>query len=188
MALNTQAAAEWHVSEWLNTREPITLPSLRGRVVVLLAFQMLCPGCVAHALPLASRVYRLFPTTQVAMLGLHTVFEHHDAMLPVSLRAFVHEYRIQFPVGIDRPGTPGPIPDTMRAYRMRGTPTWLLFDSSGQLRQQYFGDVDALQLGADIMRLIDLVDDRPQPRMIASPAATSDVDTCDESACVRPEE
>lgn len=154
----THIAEEWQVSEWLNADGPITLASLQGRVVVMLAFQMLCPGCVAHALPLATRIHRLFPQQQVAMLGLHTVFEHHEAMSPVSLRAFMHEYRIPFPVGIDRPGRrdgipENAIPDTMRTYAMRGTPTWLLYDTAGRLRQHFFGDVDALRLGAEIMRL-----------------------------------
>ncbi len=160
----------WQIDEWLNTKTPITLDALRGRVVVVLAFQMLCPGCVAHALPLATRVHRTFPAPQVAMLGLHTVFEHHEAMPPVALRAFLHEYRIPFPVGVDRPGNHGPIPDTMRTYAMRGTPTWLLFDRQGQLQEQVFGDIDALRLGAEIMRLID---DRPLATTAASASEAS---------------
>lgn len=158
MDMTTSQTTDWRADEWLNTPHPITLASLQGRVVVMLAFQMLCPGCVAHALPLATRVHRLFPQQQVAMLGLHTVFEHHEAMSPVSLRAFMHEYRIPFPVAVDRPGRrdgilDNAIPDTMRAYAMRGTPTWLLYDTAGRLRQHFFGDVDALRLGAEIMRL-----------------------------------
>ena len=155
MDMTTSQTTDWRADEWLNTPHPITLASLQGRVVVMLAFQMLCPGCVAHALPLATRVHRVFPQQKVAMLGLHTVFEHHDAMSPVSLRAFMHEYRIPFPVGIDRPSGREAIPETMRAYAMRGTPTWLLYDTAGRLRQHFFGDVDALRLGAEIMRLID---------------------------------
>ena len=41
-------APELVVESWFNTREPLTLADLRGRVVLLHAFQMLCPGCVAH--------------------------------------------------------------------------------------------------------------------------------------------
>src|SRR5690606_27202227 len=85
------------VERWFNTPEPLTLDALRGRVVVLEAFQMLCPGCVSHGLPQARRVYDTFPPEEVAVIGLHTVFEHHAAMTPVSLEAFLHEYRIEFP-------------------------------------------------------------------------------------------
>ena len=82
---------ELNVSQWFNTPEAITLTSLKGKVIVLEAFQMLCPGCVAHGIPLAQRVAAAFPKDQVAVLGLHTVFEHHDAMTPVSLQAFLLE-------------------------------------------------------------------------------------------------
>lgn len=184
MTATTSTASEWQVDEWLNAAGLITLASLRGRVVVMLAFQMLCPGCVAHALPLATRVHRVFPHAQVAMLGLHTVFEHHEAMSPIALRAFMHEYRVPFPVGIDRPASRGPIPETMRAYAMRGTPTWLLYDTDGQLRQHWFGDIDALRLGAEIMHLVD---DRSQTRGIANAVETPGAGACDDVACTLPD-
>jgi thioredoxin-related protein len=37
---------------------------------------------------------------------------------------------------------------------MRGTPTLLLIDRSGRLRQQIFGHVPDLQLSAEIMHLL----------------------------------
>ncbi|WP_323037114.1 redoxin domain-containing protein [Pararhodobacter sp.] len=92
-----------HAAEWLNTPEPLTLEALRGRVVVVECFQMLCPGCVSHGLPQASRVAQTFRPQDVAVIGLHCVFEHHDAMTPIALRAFLHEYRIRFPVAVDAP-------------------------------------------------------------------------------------
>jgi hypothetical protein len=180
--MNNPQATEWQLGEWLNTPDPITLASLQGRVVVVLAFQMLCPGCVAHALPLATRVHRLFPQQQVAMLGLHTVFEHHEAMSPIALRAFMHEYRIPFPVGVDRPSGRDPIPETMRAYAMRGTPTWLLYDTRGRLRQHVFGDVDALRLGAEIMHLID---DAAMPGIGETATERSVADDCSGTACAK---
>lgn len=46
--------------------------------------------------------------------GLHTVFEHHEGMQPVSLQAFLHEFRVTHPVGVDA-ATPGKrIPATMQ--------------------------------------------------------------------------
>ncbi len=89
------------MASWLNTDAPITLDTLRGKVVVAHAFQMLCPGCVQHALPQMMRVRELFDEHEVAVIGLHTVFEHHEAMKPLALRAFAHEYRIDVPLGID---------------------------------------------------------------------------------------
>ncbi|MBM4186425.1 MAG: redoxin domain-containing protein [Gemmatimonadetes bacterium] len=147
-------APAWSTTQWFNS-SPLSLEVLAGRPVALFAFQMLCPGCVTHCLPQAKRLAALFAGTDLAVVGLHTVFEHHDAMTPVALKAFLHEYRIGFPVGVDEPGRPGPIPVTMERYGMRGTPTAILIDRAGRLREQAFGAVDDLLLGAAVARLID---------------------------------
>jgi len=152
--MTSHPSPEFEVSAWLNAPGPQTLASLRGRVVAVYAFQMLCPGCVAQALPQASGLGQCAGPDALAVLGLHTVFEHHEAMNQRALAAFIHEYRIAFPVGIDRPGDPGPIPRTMARYRLRGTPTLLLFDRTGVLRHSLFGHVPDLQAGALVGRLL----------------------------------
>jgi len=147
-------APEWRTVQWFNSHEPLSLERLSGRVIVLYAFQMLCPGCVSHALPQAKRLRETFGEQQVAVIGLHTVFEHHEANSPKTLAAFLHENRIDFPVGIDAPGADGGIPETMRAYIMQGTPTVVLIDGQGRLRRQYFGHVPDLRLGAETALLL----------------------------------
>ena len=146
-------APDWQVDTWLNSEQPLSLTALRGRVVLLHAFQMLCPGCVSHGLPQAQRVHNLFPPELVTVVGLHTVFEHHDAMTETALRAFVHENRLRFPIGIDRAINGQAIPATMAAYGMQGTPTLALIDRNGLLRAQYFGAIEDLRLGAELMAL-----------------------------------
>ncbi len=148
------AAPPWQVERWFNTQTPLQLADLRGKVVVVEAFQMLCPGCVEFALPQAKRLAEYFSADQVAVIGLHTVFEHHAAMTAVSLEAFLHEYAIRFPVGIDQSLTDSNIPATMRDYHMQGTPTTTLIDKQGYLRMQHLGPVADLVLGARIGALI----------------------------------
>jgi hypothetical protein len=147
-------APEWSVSQWFNAAAPIALGGLRGRVVTLHAFQMLCPGCVAHGTPQAQRAHQLFRNTDLAVVGLHTVFEHHAAMTPVSLEAFIHEYRLIFPIGVDEASGDSPLPQTMRRYEMRGTPTTILIGRDGTLRHHGFGQEDDLALGAIIGTLL----------------------------------
>lgn len=125
MTEDSPLAPELQVEQWVNTDAPITLAGLRGRVVVLHAFQMLRPGCVLHAIPQARRLlHELARGSDLVVLGLHTVFEHHAAMTPVALKAFLHEYRVTFPVAVDDGG----IPMTMAAYGLRGTPSTILRD------------------------------------------------------------
>lgn len=147
-------APELDVVQWFNVSEPPTLASLHGKVVVLHAFQMLCPGCVSAGLPQAKKIAATFPQDEVAVIGIHTVFEHHEAMTPVSLAAFIHEYRLTFPIGVDRPGLHGPIPYTMAAYSLRGTPSLILIDRTGTIRHHGFGAEDDLKVGAEIALLM----------------------------------
>ncbi len=169
-------APEWQTTEWFNTPSPLTLAALRGRIVMLTAFQMLCPGCVSEGLQQAQRVAATFKSSDVAVIGLHSVFEHHDAMGPNALRAFLHEYKIRFPVGIDTPDGTG-LPHTMRSYGFQGTPTTLLFDREGQLRRHVFGHIPDLQLGAKLMALIG---EQPLARTEITPeiAGVCTIDGC----------
>ncbi|HQR79114.1 MAG TPA: redoxin domain-containing protein [Actinomycetota bacterium] len=150
-------APELDVAEWIG--QPSPLAGLRGRVALIETFQMLCPGCVSHGLPQANRVQAAFPS--VAVVGLHTVFEHHEAMTPLALRAFLSEYRITFPVAIDRHDG-DLIPVTMRRYGLQGTPSTILIDRRGRVRLTAFGVVDDLQLGAQLGQLIAEPDELPE--------------------------
>jgi hypothetical protein len=176
------------ISQWFNSASPITLESLRGRVVVMHAFQMLCPGCVSHGIPQAAAVHEAFPPDDVVVLGLHTVFEHHAAMTPIALEAFIHEYRIAFAVGVDTPSAHDAIPLTMQAYAMRGTPTLILLDRQGQIRLHHFGRLDDLRLGAAISTLrAELASSIDSSNVSASKPSAVDGGVCDADGCaVRP--
>ena len=153
--MELKTAPELQTTDWLNAPQEITLASLRGKIVMLEAFQMLCPGCVTHGLPQAQRVSQAFSPDDVAVIGLHTVFEHHLAQgTKEALEAFLHEYKINFPVGIDTPTAGGGTPRTMTEYQMQGTPTLILIDRQGRLRKQTFGMEQDLVLGAEIMSLL----------------------------------
>ena len=154
------AAPELAITRWFNTAGNPSLADLRGEVVVIEAFQMLCPGCVSHGLPQAKRIQLVFGN-DVAVLGLHCVFEHHEAMTPVSLEAFLHEYRITFPVGVDAHEDGGTLPITMGRYQLQGTPSLVVIDRAGRIRLNMFGQVDDLSVGAVLARLID--EPRPEP-------------------------
>jgi peroxiredoxin len=171
-------APELQVSRWFNTKEPLTLAALRGRPILLHTFQMLCPGCVVHAIPQAQKIHGMLRNTDLAVVGLHTVFEHHEAMTPVSLEAFIHEYRITFPVGVDMASESGPIPKTMAAYGLRGTPSTVLIDRQGFIRHHGFGQEEDVALG---FRLGLLLAERPAE--LATQADKREAAGCDDDGC-----
>ena len=141
-------------ASWFNVTDPPTLEALRGRVVVLYAFQMLCPGCHQHATPQTQRVHESFSRKDVAVIGLHSVFEDHEAQSPERLAAYLRDERLTFPVAVDAPAADNDIPLTMQALQLDGTPTTLLLDRQGRIRLKRFGYLTDLELGAAIGRLL----------------------------------
>ena len=184
MSNNSSFAPELEVSAWLNTSTPLKLADLRGKIVVIHAFQMLCPSCVSHGTPQASAIHELYANQDVQVIGLHTVFEHHDVMNVEALKAFIHEYRLQFPIAVDQAATSGPIPKTMGKYQLQGTPSLVLIDQNGQIRLNHFGRIDDMQLGDFIGKLLaesktQLLTGAAEDR---SEQATNDTQ-CDDNGC-----
>jgi hypothetical protein len=158
---NPETPPELITAQWFNAPEPLTLKKLKGKVVVLVAFQMLCPGSLRHSLPQAGRIARAFSNEEVAVVGLHMVFENHADMTPSQLEPFLKAEHIEIPIAVDKVNGSG-LPETMEAYGMQGTPTLLVFDRQGRLRRHYLGAVDDVRLGAEIMALC--IEDAKAPR------------------------
>ena len=181
--MNDNPAPELQISELLNTPRPLTLESLQGKVVVLHTFQIFCPGCVQVGIPQAQRIYQEFDPARVAVIGLHTVFEHHSVMGRDALEVFVHEYRLRFPIGIDKyDGQPQGVPLTMHAYQMQGTPTLILIDKTGRVRLHKFGHVSDLTVGFSIGALLSEEIDNSIGKGAATQPNSEDV-PCDTSGC-----
>jgi hypothetical protein len=135
---------------------------------VLAAFQVLCPNSIASGIPQAQRIFETFEPKDVAVIGLHATFEHHDAFNSAVLKAFIHEYRLKFPIALDQPNTASPIPHTMERYKMRGTPSLVLIDRHGLVRKHAFGAVDDLRMGAEIGALTQESERAALPRSSAA--------------------
>ncbi|MCX4246555.1 peroxiredoxin family protein [Paraliomyxa miuraensis] len=158
-------------SLWFNTERAPSLDELRGKVVVLVAFQMVCPGCVLHALPQAARIRASFESEHVEVLGLHVAFDHDDPVKPRVLDQFLTEYGVEIPVGFDDPDFDGQLRLT-DAYGFAGTPSLVLIDREGLVRAHVFGRPSDLLVGAAIGSL--LVEERmrsvarTRPRLLRS--------------------
>ncbi len=165
------------VSRWFNTTQPITLDALRGRVVAIHTFQMLCPGCVAYGLPQALKLRATFGEDQLAVIGLHTVFEHHAVMGPDALEAFIHEYGLSFPIGVDEADPRRDMPRTMSSWGLQGTPSLVLLDRNGRQQLSHFGRIDDMALGAIVGQLLERA---------YAPEAGQPADGCGTGACAAP--
>jgi len=145
---------EWDVTGWVGG-DASTLREQRGRVIVVHTFQMLCPGCIYRGIPQAIELSRRVDPADVSVIGLHTVFEHHEAMTEGNLRVFLSELRVPFPVGIDRHDAQLQTPATMRAWGLRGTPSTVVIDREGRLAHAGFGTEDDMSLALRVGRLLE---------------------------------
>ena len=173
------ASPEWRVSRWFNSEAPLSLGALRRKVVMVSAFQMLCPGCVSESLPQALRVREAFSEGDLAVVGLHTVFEHHEAMTPTSLAAFLHEYRITIPVGVDEANPGRSHPSDHAGLRDARNAHDIVVRPQRPAPQNVFGHID-FRLAADHgrrMRRISQLDRRPPLKVVCTPEDCSDQTT-----------
>lgn len=175
-------APELNTSAWLNIPAPLKLSELRDKIVVIHAFQMLCPGCVAEGIPQTCTIHQLFADKGVQVIGLHTVFEHHEVMNLSALTAFVEEYRLPFPIAVDTPSTTGSIPLTMEKYQMQGTPTLIIIDQQGQIRLNHFGRISDMKVGSLIGGL--LAEENCLPVSGTKTKTGNDPDTFGTSGCL----
>jgi hypothetical protein len=141
-----------------------------GRLNVLLAFQVNCPGCFIHGLPLASSLHERYQHSDVRVLGLSTVFEdfslntaaHTRELLQggrlvgetathfLSKGAECYDQSIPFAVAMDDIG-PNGVGQTFAINRFPGTPTWVVFDGEYRIHDRWFGHRDE----ANVTHLVD---------------------------------
>jgi AhpC/TSA family len=164
--MNPETPPEFTAQRWFNTQAPLTLAGLKGKVIVVSAFQMHCPGSLKQGLPQAARMASTFNSDEVAVIGLNTAFEEHDKQAAGALEAFIRENGYIFPIAKDKPNG-AELPKTMEAYEIQGTPTILIFDRQGRLRRHYLGQVDDLRLGAEVMALVIETRDAPREQSAA---------------------
>ena len=157
---------EFQASAWFNAATPPTIKDLKGKVVVLAAFQQHCPGSLRHGIPQAARLAASFNDDEVVVIGLNTPFEEAKAQDKAALEKFVADHGLTFPVALDKTNGKD-LPKTMEAYEIQGTPTVLIFDRQGRLRRHYLGQVDDLRLGAEVMALTMETRDAPREQSIA---------------------
>ncbi|MCP3866811.1 MAG: TlpA family protein disulfide reductase [Gammaproteobacteria bacterium] len=135
-------AAEWNIAVWINS-PGITLADLRGKVVIIEFFQLWCPGCNSFSIPLMKHWEQRFAeeikTGKLVMVSIHTVFEGHEYQNTARLKQFLIDRSITHPVGIDHHLGDNEIPETMKLYRIRGTPEMAIVDARGDIRFQRFG-------------------------------------------------
>jgi cytochrome c biogenesis protein CcdA/thiol-disulfide isomerase/thioredoxin len=122
------------ITAWLNTPgdKPLTLASLRGKVVLVDFWTYSCINC-QRTLPHVEAWYRLYEPDGLVVVGVHTpefAFEHVVSNVASSAASL----GVRYPVAVDDDY------GTWNAYGNQYWPAEYLIDSDGQVRHVHFGE------------------------------------------------
>ena len=128
-------APSWHNTSWLNTDQPVTLESLRGRVVLLNFWVFTCYNCT-NTVPSLVEFDRQYRDRGLTLIGIHTpefppyAGEHDRGNLERALR----KYGIQYANAQDNDSK------TWDLYGIRFWPSFVLIDKRGNIRYEGAGE------------------------------------------------
>jgi thiol-disulfide isomerase/thioredoxin len=130
-------APPWHNTSWLNTPEgrPLTLESLRGRVVLLNFWTFTCWNCTG-AVPSLVAYDRAYRDQGLTIIGMHRpefppyAGEHDKGNVAKALE----KYHIEYPNAQDNDHA------TWDLYDIQYWPSFVLIDKRGQIRYEGAGE------------------------------------------------
>jgi cytochrome oxidase Cu insertion factor (SCO1/SenC/PrrC family) len=130
-------APAWRNASWLNTPEekPVTLASLRGRIVLLNFWTFTCWNCTG-AIPSMVEYDRRYRDQGLTVIGIHRpefppyAGEHDKGNVAQALR----KYHIEYPNAQDNDHA------TWDLYDIQYWPSYVLIDRRGNIRYEGYGE------------------------------------------------
>jgi thiol-disulfide isomerase/thioredoxin len=128
-------APAWYNSSWLNVNQPLTLESLRGKVVLLNFWTFTCYNCT-NTVPSLVDLDARFRDKGLVIIGMHAPEfppsggEHAKANVLAALR----EHGIKYPNAQDNDHA------TWNLYGIRAWPSFVLIDKKGSIRYEGAGE------------------------------------------------
>jgi thiol-disulfide isomerase/thioredoxin len=119
------------LSDWINSA-PLTLESLRGKVVLIDFWTYSCVNCL-RTLPHVSGWYEKYKDQGLVIIGIHAPefsFEHQSN----NVRDAIERYHIKYPVALDNSYS------TWEAFQNQYWPAHYFIDKQGHIRHEHFGE------------------------------------------------
>ena len=132
------------ISRWLNSK-PLTLPALRGKVVLIDFWTYSCINCL-RTLPYVERWAETYRQAGLVVVGVHTpefAFEH----VPSNVERAVRSLDVTYPVALDNGY------ETWSAWGNQYWPAKYFVDRQGHVRYAHFGEGDYEQ-SEDVIRTL----------------------------------
>lgn len=121
------------IKQWLNS-DPITLESLKGKVVLVDFWTYSCINCI-RTLPYITKLDEKYRDDGLVILGVHTpefAFEKETK----NVQAAIEKYNIKYPVAQDNDF------GTWSAFKNQYWPAKYLIDQNGNIVYTHFGEGD----------------------------------------------
>jgi thiol-disulfide isomerase/thioredoxin len=125
------AAPELSEGSWINS-EPLTLKSLRGRVVLIEFWTFACYNC-RNTLPVLNKWNAEYRDKGLTIIGVHTPELDYERNID-NLRREVAALGIKYPVVTDNDYS------TWKAYGLEAWPTVFVLDKQGRVRWTHVGE------------------------------------------------
>jgi cytochrome c biogenesis protein CcdA/thiol-disulfide isomerase/thioredoxin len=145
------------ISQWLNTKHPLTIAGLRGKVVLVDFWTYSCVNCL-RTLPFLRAWHEAYRADGLQIVGIHTpefAFEHEAGNVSDAVRRL----HVRYPVALDNDY------GTWNAYGNRYWPAKYLIDRLGRVRFVHFGE----GLYGETERVIrSLLAERPKAQLVSA--------------------
>jgi thiol-disulfide isomerase/thioredoxin/sugar lactone lactonase YvrE len=153
--------------EWLNTIRPLSLASLKGRLVLLDFWTFCCINCL-HVIPLLQKLEEQY-AEQLTVIGVHSPKFTHERDIE-QVEDAIHRYGVSHPVIHD------PERRLWDEYTVRAWPTLVLISQDGYVLGHFPGEPKPGVLEAEIEQSLKArpgVAARMSPGPASSPASAS---------------
>jgi len=132
--------------QWFNT-DPLTMESLRGKVVLIDFWTYTCINCI-RTLPYIRNWHAKYQDKGLVIIGVHTPeFEFEKSSK--NVQKAIEDFALPYPIMQDNDYA------TWRAYNNRYWPAKYLVDKDGKLRYTHFGEGDYDETEKMIQKLLE---------------------------------
>ncbi|HVC09020.1 MAG TPA: thioredoxin family protein [Elusimicrobiota bacterium] len=134
------------ISQWFNTKKPLTPESLKGKVVLVDFWTYSCVNCL-RTLPHLEAWYKRYAPYGFVIVGVHSP-EFSFEKQADNVRMALQKYGITYPVAMDNDLK------TWDAYENHYWPAHYFIDRKGVIRYVHFGEGDYAQSEGHIRDLL----------------------------------
>lgn len=171
MAKEAVTAPEFSAGTWINS-EPLTLKSLRGRVVVVEFWTFGCYNC-RNTLPTVKSWDARYREKGLTIVGVHSP-ELSDERKLDNVRREVASLGITYPVVTDNDYA------TWKAYNVEAWPTIFVLDKANRIRWTHVGEGAYGEAEQVIQKLLAEQDDKSAATRPEKTAMTNKIEKTDE--------